>query len=201
MDKREFISALAQAAQERRRDTDHRRFIRWTRRITTLRLEFEDMAEQLTEQIPEFSLKVHGYIGVDLEKYRNLARRRRAEKTWLFGVNFKYAQAQLRFVLWAATHLERPSDPTSDLDIEPVVLISMEEQQYEVVPRPKPFYRSLDELGEELLTLREVVIRDGGFMRRRYNPVTNGDEWDDNVSPSIIARDFINEVVRKLGLV
>ena len=105
----------------------------------------------------------------------------------------KYEQTRLRFVLWAAGRYERPSEPTVALDSEPVVLVSMEEQQNAVSPPPKPYYRSLDDLDEGIVTLREILIGDEGFTRRRFNPIERRDEWDEKVSAGQLARDFYEE--------
>src|SRR5205814_769952 len=37
---RDWVAGMAQAAKERLRETDHRRFTRWERRVTALRLAF-----------------------------------------------------------------------------------------------------------------------------------------------------------------
>jgi hypothetical protein len=169
--------------------------------VAALRLEFEELADELTNEVPRLSVRVRDYLGVDLEKYRFLVRRRRAERTWLFGPDLKYEQTRLRFVLWAAARHERPSEPTVALDSEPVVLVSMEEQQNAVSPPPKPYYRSLDDLDEGIVTLREILIGDEGFTRRRFNPIERRDEWDEKVSAGQLARDFYEEVMRKLRLV
>jgi hypothetical protein len=137
-DKREWIDSIARVVKERVRETDHRRFIRWERRVAALRLEFGDLADQLTSQVPRLSVRVRDYLGVDLEKYRSLVARRRAEKTWLFGPDFRYEETRLRFVFWAAAHHERSYDPAVALGSEPVVLVSMEEQQNALSPQPKP---------------------------------------------------------------
>jgi hypothetical protein len=82
---------------------------------------------------------------------------------------------------------------------DPVVLVSMEEEPD--VNQQKPFYRELDQLGEAMITLREVILHNGGFARRRFNPVLRQDEWDFDVSSSKIARDFYTEVLQRLFLI
>jgi len=63
------------------------------------------------------------------------------------------------------------------------------------------YYRLLDDLEEERVSLREIVPDGTHFQRRRYNPVTERQEWDDDLSAGRIARDFFQEVFGKLGLV
>ncbi len=76
---------------------------------------------------------------------------------------------------------------------EPVVLVSMEDEPD--VQRDRPFYRGLDDLGEAMITLREVIVYDGRFARRRFNPVLRQDEWDFDISAGQIARDFLHRGV------
>ncbi len=62
--------------------------------------------------------------------------------------------------------------------------------------------RKLDDFeSEDRITLREILVEDRTFFRRRYNPVKRSPEWDDNVSPSEIAQNFIQEVLAKVGLI
>jgi hypothetical protein len=119
--------------------------------------------------------------------------------TWLFGVDFKHEDTRLRFVFWAARHHQRPQDPQPDITDDPVIVLSMEEEPD--VHRDRPFYRSLDDLAEGMITLREVVIDDHAYLRRRLNPVSRVDEWDFDISAGQIARDFYTEALQKLLLV
>jgi Fic family protein len=201
-EKQDWIQAITRAATERVRETEHRRFVRWERRISALRLEFQDLAEELTSRVPGLTIRIRDYQGIDLEKYKSLHSRRRAERTWVFGVDLRYEETRLRFVFWAAAHHARPDDPADSLTEDPVVLVSMEEQQ-ESFPDEghSVYYRALDELDEAMVTVREIVVTGEGIARRRWNPVTHHDEWDFEVSPGEIARDFFSEVLRKLLIV
>jgi cell filamentation protein, protein adenylyltransferase len=201
-EKRDWIQAITRAATERVRETEHRRFVRWERRISALRLEFQDLAEELTSRVPGLTIRIRDYQGIDLEKYKSLHSRRRTERTWVFGVDLRHEETRLRFVFWAATHYARPDDPTDSLTEDPVVLVSMEEQQQSFPDEGHSVhYRALDDLDEAMVTVREIVITGEGVARRRWNPVTHHDEWDFEVSPGEIARDFFSEVLRKLLIV
>ena len=62
--------------------------------------------------------------------------------------------------------------------------------------------RILDDYeSEDRITLREIVLDNRLFARRRYNPVSRNSEWDDQLNPSDIVREFIQEVLSKMGLV
>jgi hypothetical protein len=64
-----------------------------------------------------------------------------------------------------------------------------------------PNYHSLDDLDEGMVTLREILVGDEGFTRRRFNPIERRDEWDEKTSAGHVARDFYEEVMRKLLLI
>jgi hypothetical protein len=101
------------------------------------------------------------------------------ERTWVFGVDLRYEETRLRFVFWGAAHHARADDPADSLTEDPVVLISMEEQQQSFPDEGHSvYYRALDELDEAMVTVREIVVTGEG-----------------------IARDFFSEVLRKLLIV
>ncbi len=74
-----------------------------------------------------------------------------------------------------------------------VILVSAEEDDN--------YYRLLDDIEEDRVSIREAVPSGGLFWRRRYNPISERSEWDTDVSGGEIARTFIQEVLGKLGLV
>jgi hypothetical protein len=96
---------------------------------------------------------------------------RRAERTWIFGVDIRHEAAPLRFVFWAAAHHARPDDPLDPLTEDPVVLVSMEQQQEPTSDEgQRVYYHALDALDEGMVSLREVVTVKDGPARRRWNP-------------------------------
>jgi Fic family protein len=198
-DKQAWLTSITRAATERARETEHRRFMQWDRRVSALRLEFQELAEEVTSEVPGLTIRVPTYQGVDLEKHKSLRSRGHAPMTWIFGVDFKHEAARLRFVFWAIRHYPRPQDPEAHMTDDPVILVSMEEEPD--VQRDRPFYETLDNLGEGMITLREIVVGEHAFTRRRLNPVSREDEWDFDMSGGQVARDFYTEVLQKLFLV
>jgi Fic family protein len=197
-EKRDWLATVTRTAAERVRETEHRRFVRWDRRIAALRLEFQELADELSSTIPEMSIRLRGYEGVDFEKFKALRTRGRAERTWVFGIDVKHGDTRLRFVLWACTHFQRSSDPFERVE-DPALLVSMEERP-DASGEAAPYYRRLDDLPERIITLRELVVTSEGLERRRVNPVTGKDEWDREVSAGQVARDFYTEMLKRLLL-
>jgi Fic family protein len=194
-----WITSITRAATERTRETEHRRFMRWDRRVSALRLEFQELAENVTSEVQGLSIRVPTYQGVDFDKHKTLRTRGHAPMTWLFGVDFKHDDTRLRFVFWACMRHARPQDPAADMTDDPVILVSMEEEPD--VNQGKPYYRALDDLDEGMISLREILVTEDGFTRRRLNPVRREDEWDFDLSAGQVARDFYTEVLQKLFLV
>jgi Fic family protein len=205
----DWLEKITKTAAENIRQTEHRRFIRWERRLTALKAEFEEISKELVAKVPGLHVNWLDYGGINYEKYRSLRDHVPTERSWAFGLLFRRENTRLRFVFWIGFHRERPSDRAQDITDEPVLLVSMEEQKRgskdgtpaSVGTTDKVFYRTLDELSETMISLREVIMRDGTLARRRYNPTAQSDEWDFAVSPGQVARDFFTEVLRKLLLV
>jgi len=115
----------------------------------------------------------------------------------MMGLQFRHEHTQLRFVFWVGRHYRRPHDPAADMTDEPSVIVSMEDQD-KTQEQGHTFYRTLDDLGEAMISLREIIVRDRALARRRNDPIEDRDEWDLDVSPGTIARDFITEVMQRL---
>lgn len=62
------------------------------------------------------------------------------------------------------------------------MLVSREEEN--------AYYRLLDEIEEDRISLRELVPERDLFWRRRFNPVTQRQEWDQRITSGKVARDF-----------
>lgn len=197
--KESWIESITRTATEKVRETEHRRFMKWERRMNALKVEFREIATELDSRIPDLRLNLRDYGGLDFDKYRSLRARGQAKRTWLFGLQFGHEDAKLRFVFWIGVHHRRPWDTDEAVSNEPVLLCSMEEQQSSQ-EEGGVYYRSLDELGEPMISLREVVVHEDGFARRRYDPTTSDDAWDFGLSGGQIARDFYTEVMQKLML-
>ena len=77
-------------------------------------------------------------------------------------------------------------------DKSPVLIVSIQEDDT---------FSTLNDTKEQRISLREVAIYDGQFLRVRYNPLDDINEFDYPVSATEICRNFITEVVKgKLNL-
>ncbi|MBL8508583.1 MAG: hypothetical protein JNM11_08935, partial [Chitinimonas sp.] len=118
----------------------------------------------------------------------------KATKTWLFGLHFIYGEIDQRFVFWFGKHYRVADDIRVFEQNSITLLVSMQDSAGS--------NRKLDDFeSEDRITLREILVENREFLRRRYNPVRRKLEWDENVSPSEIAQNFIQEVLAKVGLI
>ena len=158
----DWIAEAAKASSDRTRDTDHRRFLVWDRRVRQLRDEFEEVAAQLTEQVDGLTVKIPHYEGVDMEKYRQLRKAQRTERTWIFAIDVRFQLERVRLMVWAGFPQRRWSELPAD---EPVLLLSLEDH-YE--PGEKPYYELLDDTREAVIALRQINVSREGFWRRSW---------------------------------
>lgn len=191
-EKASWLVNVTKAASEKVKQSDHRRFLAVQRSMATLKAEFHQFVSQLDGQIPGLRVRLADYGDVDFDKFKEIERSGTSKKTWLFGVEFRLNETVLRYIFWYASHHSRPADPVKDLPSKVVVLVSMQQQNY---------YQLLDEAGEDRVSLREVITSAGTYWRRRFNPIDGNYHWDYNLTGGTIARDFLQEVLGKLGLI
>lgn len=191
-EKASWIANVTKAASEKVRQSDHRRFLSVQRSLAALKAEYQQFVSQLNGHIPGLRVRLADYGDVDFEKFRELERSGTSKKTWLFGVEFRINDTVLRYVFWYTAHHARPTDPVRDLPSKVVVLVSMQQQT---------LYQLLDDAGEQRVSLREIIPDGISYWRRRYNPINEAHDWDYEMTAGTIARDFLQEVLGKLGLI
>lgn len=191
--KKDWVAKITLAATEKVRQTAHRRFLGVQRSAIILKTEFFNLTSTLSESIPGVVIRFRDYGSLEYEKFEQIDKFGAAKRTWFFGLEFRIDETVLRYVFWFGSHHRRASDFSATMPSNVVILVSGEEAH--------EYYRLLDELDEDRVTLREIVPAGPMFWRRRFNPVQSQDEWDTNVTGGAIARDFIEEVLAKLGLI
>jgi Fic family protein len=190
----DWIKGIAKAASEKVRQTDHRTFLIAQKSFDSLKLEFSNVCAELNNEVSEMYIGFKDYGSIAFEKYQELKTKGRASQTWFFGLRFTYGDIEQRFIFWFGTHHRSADDYRSFDDREVCLLISMQDSAGS--------NKKLDDYeSEDRITLRELILDGRDFSRRRYNPVSKGDEWDSEVAPADIVKDFITEVFRKIGLV
>ncbi|SFE49860.1 Fic/DOC family protein [Marinobacter sp. DSM 26671] len=189
-----WVKNIAKAASEKVRQTDHRKFLITQKTFDSLKLEFSNVCSELNSELTDMFIGFKDYGSIDFDKHQQLRSKGRASQTWFFGLRFAYGEVDQRFIFWFGTHHKDPSDYKEFENNALCILISMEDSAGNK--------KILDDYeSEDRITLREIVLDNRLFARRRYNPVSRSSEWDDQLNPSDIVREFIQEVLSKMGLV
>lgn len=190
----DWVKGIAKAASEKVRQTEHRNFLILQKCFDTLKLEFSNVCDELSEELLDMYIGFKDYGSLDFDKYQQLKAKGRASQTWFFGLRFAYGELDQRFIFWFGTH-HRTSEDFKVFDNHvPCLLISMEDGAGNK--------RMLDEYEfEDRITVREILLEGRDYVRRRYNPVKRSQDWDVGIDSSSIVRDFIQEVLSKMGLV
>lgn len=191
--KTDWIKNIAKAASEKVKQTDHRKFISLQKNSEAIKLEFDNICKSLTAELAGIWIGFKDYGGLDFEKWQDLRTKGKAPRTWLFGIQISGRDINQRYIFWHGRHIHRPDDAKQFEDGVINLLVSVQDSA--------GGYKSLDEITEDRITLREIVLEGRTFTRRRYNPITRSHEWDDEISPSEIASHFVQEAFSKLGLI
>lgn len=191
--KTDWIKNIAKAASEKVKQTDHRKFIALQKNSEAIKLEFENICKLLTSELGGIWVGFKDYGGLDFEKWQDLRAKGKAPRTWLFGIHISGRDIDQRYIFWHGRHIHRPDDAKHFEDGAINLLVSVQDSA--------GGYKSLDEITEDRITLREIVLEGRTFTRRRYNPINRSHSWDDEISPSGIASQFFQEAFSKLGLI
>lgn len=187
----DWLGQLIADASASIRDTEHAIFTRHVQKMAEIRDTFQAIANRMSSAIPDLDCRVKQYGGIDFTQFREIKNTGRSQRTWDFGLSISLGDRHIRFIFWYGRYRRHPRD-TEALDRNPVLLPSIEDGDT---------YRTLEDTEEQKLSLRAIAIRDGEFVRIRYNPVTELYEFDTPVSASQVCRDFITEVLRgKFGI-
>ncbi|PBD24205.1 hypothetical protein CLM86_28525 [Pseudomonas aeruginosa] len=189
-----WIQGIAKAASEKVKQTEHRKFLITQKTYDSLKHEFESICSDLNSQLTDMRVNFKDYGSLDFDKYLDLKSKGRASRTWLFGLNFKYGEIDQRFIFWFACHYRSAQDIRDFGQNAITILLSMQDSA--------GGYKKLEDFeSEDRITLRELLVVDREFYRKRYNPVKRCSEWDEEVSTTDIAQNFIQEVLAKVGLI
>jgi Fic family protein len=188
--KHNWAKRITRVATEKVNQAAYRRFLNVQRASNILKSEFTSLASEI--EIPNLKISIRDYGNLEFEKYQEIKNKGSAKRTWLFGVDLQIDETSLRYRFWYGTHHSRPWDEALRLPSDVVLLVSQEESDY---------FHLLDDLKEDRVSVREIVPDGGHFWRRRFDPISGRDEWDQGLTGSQITQNFFEEVFAKLGLI
>lgn len=185
----QFISDLVGEADARADDRRKLSYIRWSRKMEQLRREFETCASRITEASRDIKVQVRPYELIDQTGWENIRGHDRVGRTWFFVIDFFSGQQRRRYFFFFGFHYWTDGlDNDRDRSEQRVcLLVSEDDGTGQGV--------TLDKVKNCPITLREVFVAENAFVRKRFDPVSNGDAYDRDISALRIAQDFFREAV------
>jgi hypothetical protein len=173
------------------RQTDERKiqYMRWQRRMTQLRNEFELCAARISEQSKEIQIQVRPYDIIDQVRWENLRSGIAVEKTWYFVVSLSRRSTRDRYFFFFGKHYW--SDLDDDLErSEPCVSLLVSKDD-----GPGHGVRLDQAEAASPVTLREIFAVNDGFTVKRFDRDSGQIVYDRCVAPMGIAMRFIREAL------
>jgi fido (protein-threonine AMPylation protein) len=181
---RELVGeATARATEKRRLEYE-----RWRRKMEELRYEFERSASTITHMSPDIQIQFKMFDIVDQATWENLRSGPGASKTWFFQLIFRRNRRSWSYLFFFAKHFWSEADTEEDRS-EPRVCLLISEQiggQDSI---------RLDRFPDSPVTLKEVFVVNKSFNRKQTAIDRDGETLQHDVSASLIAQDFIKEVI------
>jgi len=163
-------------------------YMRWARRMTQLRYEFELCTARVTDSTTELGVQIRPFDIIDQSRWENIGSGVGAEQTWFFKMEFSRGRERRRYFFFFGRHFWGECDTDRDRAEPRVSLLISEDAGGGHASR-------LDQIPDCPLEAREVFVTDDEFVRKREDCVTGKTVYDRNVSALRIAQDFIRDVV------
>jgi len=176
--------STARVAEKRKSD-----YLRWSRRMEQLRYAFERCASMITRASTEIDVQFVAYPIIDQSAWENLRAGIGATRTWHFRVVFRGRGRSLTYIFFFGKHFWSNLDTVS-VRSEPQVCLLVSEQE-----GSEEEAKRLAEGVDSPLTIREIFVLDNQLVRRRYDPQRQQDVYDGRIDPTVIAQEFLSDVL------
>ncbi len=174
---------VAQVAERRRLS-----YLRWLRVVEEVRYEFERCAALITRMSTDVDIQTRRYEVIDESGWELIRSGSSVSKTWLFTLRFHKGRRCPTYFFFFGKHFWSDLDQPDERGEPSVCLLVSESQTGEDAER-------LSGGNVTYPTLREIIIREDGLARKRYDVSLNSEAQDNHVPAAQIARDFIQEVL------
>jgi hypothetical protein len=181
---RELVGAGAARASDQRRLA----YERWRRKMEELRYAFEQSAATITHISPEIQIQFQAFNTIDQTTWETIRSGTEASPPWFFQLVFLRGGQAWSYRFFFGKHFWTAQVSEQDRSEPRVCLLGSEQIGSGESPR-------LDQLPDNLITLREVFVVNKGFVRRRYSTDLSAETLDHDVDAATIAQDFIREVI------
>jgi hypothetical protein len=153
-----------------------------------LRYAFEQSAATITHLSPNIQIQFKAFDTIDQITWENIRSGADAAPPWFFQMVFLRGGLTWSYRFFFGKHQWTDLDTEQDRSEPRVCLLGSEQIGGGASPR-------LDQLADKLITLREVLVLNKSFVRRRYSPDLSAETLDHDVDATSIAQDFIREVI------
>ncbi len=167
-------------------------YLRWCRKMEELRLAFAECSARITQ--------AHGGVEIQIQlsdiivnyTWENLRCGVSVSHPWFFQLCFRRKESLAKYNFYFGRHIWTGHDTPTDREVPRVGLFFNEQPQDD----DKSGQTGCEDPNAEL-TLRELFESEQKIVRKRFDPTTNAEVYDRDVSTITIAQDFISEVLSK----
>lgn len=190
-DSQAWVTEIAGEGDVRAEERSTLEYERWARVMEQLRFEFTECAAAVTRQASQFRIQVTPHDLLDRDRWENIRSGIKTGGTGFFVVDLHRAGAGRgrRFFFFFGKHIWDP-DKENEQEKRPHVTLLVSEAD------AAGEGKRLDQIAGCPLALREVFVVDGNLVRKRHDIAADDYVYDRDVSPLVVARDFIGEAVK-----
>lgn len=185
----QWLTELVGEADGRVAERTELAYARWSRKMETLRREFEVCAARLSERSEHIGAQVQHYPPLDRATWDNIRLGVGAQRTWYFILDFDGRGVRKRYYFFFGKHFRSDLDDARERSEERVSLLIGEDDGTGKGVR-------LDQIADCPISIREIFVVGNDFVCRRVDPSSATPSHDRNTSALRIAQDFIRDVVR-----
>jgi len=178
------------------RDAERRKlaYQRWRHAVEQLRDAFERCASLVNRGSDRsLEVQVQNYDIIDQPTWETLSSGGSAQRTWFFKIIFRKQQNIIWYIFYFGRHFYWQSSDTSIEDDGPFVAILVSEQH-----PGEALATRLDEVENSPIALREVLVLERQVIRRRWDFVTSEINYDRQIKPIEVAKNFFEDVILKV---
>ena len=191
-----FISRLANAAAAKDKNTRHKGYLVWRKRMELLSNTFAEACKELDQASGVVGASFKDYGVIDFREWDQICRVGSINKSWLFSILF-FAEGQpfYKTIGYLRRHIQLPA---TDHFPPPRDAVALYFTGTEVPDGPKPDFYKYD---DPHIRVREVLFLDGNELIYRQ-PTPDADwEIDDVANNNVIVESlFLDVFARKGGL-
>lgn len=183
-----WADALVNESDQLADETNRLEYSRWHSRVVELRDAFLRCLTLLNRKSSHLDFDLHSYDIIDMSTWESLRSEAHAPHTWCFRIVARSDAGNFQYVVFAGRHSRTPLDDLlGNIGKQVSLLVSEKVGVGESVILAD---------ANSPVTLREVLVHNNEFIRKRWDAAQQTNVYDRRVSALQIAQDFLTEVVR-----